>query len=130
MVLSKEHTGTSFLDTKDDDIFKAQPLEKEPKEKVKVQDDKVQNIGQKKAQYDKNIWYVVSSKWIYDNQYRIVANSNGFYLNISTRKEFVKIKDLKPGEFSQVIFGSENRIMMAGEQSFMLCRIRTITSVL
>ena len=100
MVLSKEHTGTSFLDTKDDDIFKAQPLEKEPKEKVKVQEDKVQNIGQKKAQYDKNIWYVVSSKWIYDNQYRIVANSNGFYLNISTRKEFVKIKDLKPGEFA------------------------------
>lgn len=102
MVLSKENTSTSIMDTKDDDIFKAQPLERVPelKDKGQGQSPKVQNVTKKKVAYENNIWYVISSKWVYDNKYRIVANSNGFYLNIGQRKEFVKIKELKPGEFA------------------------------
>lgn len=96
MVLSKNNV--SILDTKDDDLFKAKPLEN--KEESLSEESSLDSYKAEvsKVDYINNLWYQLSSKWIFDGHYRIVANSNGFYLNIGIRNQFVKIRGRQTGE--------------------------------
>ena len=105
MVLSNENTNISFLDLKDDDIFKETPLPSE--EEISDEDDseELNETEEIKLQeepnddmiiYENNVIIKIYSKWV-DN-IRIVANENGFYVNKVSRSQYAKIKRMLPGQ--------------------------------
>lgn len=105
MVLSNENTNISFLDLKDDDIFKETPLPSE--EEISDEDDseELNETEETKLQeepnddmiiYENNVIIKIYSKWV-DN-IRIVANENSFYVNKVSRSQYAKIKRMLPGQ--------------------------------
>lgn len=105
MVLSNNNTNISFLDLKDDDIFKETPLPTE--EEISLEDDfeELNETEEKKLQeeqnndiiiYENNVTSKIYSKWV-DN-IRIVANENGFYMNKVSSSQYAKIKRMLPGQ--------------------------------
>ena len=107
MVLSNENTNISFLDLKDDDIFKEPPLPSE--EEISLEDDseELNETEETKLQeepnddmiiYENNVIIKIYSKWV-DN-IRIVANENGFYVSKISRSQYARIKRMLPGQHS------------------------------
>lgn len=105
MVLSNNNTNVSFLDLKDDDIFKETPLPCE--EEISLDDDfeDLNETEEKKLEeeqnndiiiYENNVTSKIYSKWV-DN-IRIVANDNGFYVNRVSSSQYAKIKRMLPGQ--------------------------------
>ena len=105
MVLSTNNTNVSFLDLKDDDIFKETPLPCE--EEISLDDDfeDLNETEEKKLEeeqnndiiiYENNVTSKIYSKWV-DN-IRIVANDNGFYVNRVSSSQYAKIKRMLPGQ--------------------------------
>jgi hypothetical protein len=105
MVLSNNNTNVSFLDLKDDDIFKETPLPCE--EEISLDDDfeDLNETEEKKLEeeqnndiiiYENNVTSKIYSKWV-DN-IRIVANDNGFYVNRVSGSQYAKIKRMLPGQ--------------------------------
>ena len=103
MVLSNNNTNVSFLDLKDDDIFKETPLPCE--EEISLDDDfeDLNETEEKKLEeeqnndiiiYENNVTSKIYSKWV-DN-IRIVANDNGFYVNRVSSSQYAKIKRMLP----------------------------------
>ena len=105
MVLSSDNTNTSFLDLKDDDIFKETPLPNE--EEIFLEDNfeelnKTEEINLQEEPnddiiiYENNVIIKIYSKWV-DNV-RIVANDKGFYVNKVSSSRFAKIKKMLHGQ--------------------------------
>lgn len=105
MVLSNNNTNVSFLDLKDDDIFKETPLPCE--EEISLDDDfeDLNETDEKKLEeeqnndiiiYENNVTSKIYSKWV-DN-IRIVANDNGFYVNRVSSSQYAKINRMRPGQ--------------------------------
>ena len=105
MVLSNNNTNVSFLNLKDDDIFKETPLPCE--EEISLDDDfeDLNETEEKKLEeeqnndiiiYENNVTLKIYSKWV-DN-IRIVANDNGFYVNRVSSSQYAKIKRMLPGQ--------------------------------
>lgn len=105
MVLSNNNTNVSFLDLKDDDIFKETPLPCE--EEISLDDDfeELNETEEKKLEeeqnndiiiYENNVTSKIYSKWV-DN-IRIVANDNGFYVNRVSSSQYAKIKRMLQGQ--------------------------------
>lgn len=114
-VISSTNVGISFYNSKDDDIFKAKPLPKEefkptvyPKleqntqivtstKQAKPNDEKANVfLGSKAKQvvYERNVLYLISSKWIMNDKCRVVCNRRGFYINIAKGERFVHLRPL------------------------------------
>lgn len=114
-VISSKNVGISFYDTKDDDVFKAKPLPKEEfkpvtqvnmeqkthvssiAKEVKPNVVKVnESLAQKTKQvvYERNVLYLISSKWIMNDKCRVVCNRRGFYVNIAKGERFVHLRPL------------------------------------
>ena len=105
MVLLSDNTNTSFLDLKDDDIFKETPLPNE--EEIFLEDNfkELNNTEEINLQeepnddiiiYENNVIIKIYSKWV-DNV-RIVANDKGFYVNKVSSSRFAKIKKMLHGQ--------------------------------
>jgi hypothetical protein len=105
IVLSSDNTNISFLDLKDDDIFKETPLPNE--EDVSLEDNfeelnKAEEINRQEGPnfdiiiYENNVKIKIYSKWV-DNV-RVVANDKGFYVNKVSSSQFAKIKKMLPGQ--------------------------------
>lgn len=126
IVLSSTNTNISFFDTKDNDIFKAKPVEKEEfkptvrpskqrtlfddvpeyEVKPKVQSSTTKPISQSKpnstsvptkAVYEDNIRFEITSKWFFNEKCRVVANSKGYYVNIYRGRKYIFVRNLTPG---------------------------------
>lgn len=117
-VMSSANTGTSYFDTKDDNIFIAQPLPKQKKIEKPIEPviiPKVEPVTKPvtpiqrpvskptiqpsvqvltNAVYRQNVNYLISSKWIFNDSCRVVCNSHGFFVNIARTGMFVKITGL------------------------------------
>lgn len=120
-VLSKDVLSVSFFNTKDDELFKATPLENE-QEEVKHNEDispKTNIVTPKASQYIKspsaeqvqpnlnkkeeeqpkystNIVSRINSKWV--DEIKVVANEWGFYLHKAGSENFARLKKLNIGE--------------------------------
>ena len=105
MVLSSDNTNISFLDLKDDDIFKETPLPNE--EEILLEDNfeelnKTEEINPQEEPnddiiiYENNVIIKIYSKWV-DNV-RIVANDKGFYVNKVSSSRFAEIKKMLHGQ--------------------------------
>lgn len=114
-VISSKNVGISFYDTKDNDVFKAKPLPKEefkstiqsksennalPITNTKPTKSNVEKTGvlpvqnPKQVVYEKNVLYLIASKWIMTDMCRIVCSRRGFYINIARGERFVHIRPL------------------------------------
>ena len=105
MVLSNNNTNVSFLDLKDDDIFKETPLPCEEDISLDEDFEDLNETEEKKLEeeqnndiiiYENNVTSKIYSKWV-DN-IRIVANDNGFYVNRVSSSQYAKIKRMLPGQ--------------------------------
>lgn len=105
MVLSNNNTNVSFLDLKDDDIFKETPLPCEEEISLENNLEELNETEEKsipKEQnndiiiYENNVTSKIYSKWV--NDIRIVANDNGFYVNKMSNSQYAKIKRMLPGQ--------------------------------
>lgn len=108
MVLSSQNTSVSFMDNKHDDIFKTKPLPAEnfkpqkiedtetKKEEPSVVENKERNVTSTFAINESQFSYRIASKTL-DNNVRVVANSNGFYLSLGTN-HYQLIKPFASGE--------------------------------
>ena len=47
--------------------------------------------------YDINVSYKFSSKWVFNDLCRVVCNERGFYVNISTTKKFILVREIVKG---------------------------------
>ena len=127
IALSSSNTGSSFIDSKDDELFKAKPVPKEefkPKTKPvqkSLFDDlpeyerpveqhrpapKPQVSSPQKTQatpklksvvYEDNIDYKLSSKWVFNDKCRVVLNYRGTFLNVQRGRKFVNVRNPMPG---------------------------------
>lgn len=126
IVFSSNNTGLSFFDSKDNDLFKAKPVEKKefkPSHKPRVQKDLFDDVPEYMAQdnnrhqitrtpqisqqkkvtstssnsdCETNIRISISSKYVYNGKLRVVCNQRGFFLNNKNR--FMHIKPLTAGQ--------------------------------
>jgi len=105
MVLSNNNTNVSFLELKDDDIFKETPLPCEEDISLDEDFEYLNETEEKKLEeeqnndiiiYENNVTSKIYSKWV-DN-IRIVANDNGFYVNRVSSSQYAKIKRMLPGQ--------------------------------
>lgn len=105
MVLSNNNTNISFIDLKDDDIFKETPLPTE--EEISLEDDSEESNESETPEpqpeqnndaviFEHNISTKIFSKWV--DSIRIVANENGFYVNKVSSSQYARIKRMLPGE--------------------------------
>ena len=121
-IVLSNNQSVSFIETQNDELFKATPLPKEepltiaidqtstPKsihriKETKSLEEEKQNIENESLlqaeeedftiSYEKNLAYRISSKWF--NGKRVVANAKGYYLNLIASTQFAKIKNLKVG---------------------------------
>jgi hypothetical protein len=103
MVLSNNNTNISFLDLKNDDIFKETPLPCE--EDVSMEDDteelnETADIEQREKHnndivvFENNVQVKIFSKWV--GNIRIIANNNGFYVTKATSLQYARIKRMMP----------------------------------
>lgn len=126
MVLSSTNTNVSFIHSKDEDVFKAKPVEKEEfkptakpikqrtlfddvpeyEVKPKVKSSTTKPISQSKpnstsvptkAVYEDNIRFEITSKWFFNDKCKVVANSKGYYVNIYRGRKYIFVRNLTPG---------------------------------
>jgi len=122
MVLSSSNTNISFFDTRDNDVFKAKPIEKKefkPSARPTITQGRLfddtpssrsnntpvhrPQSGQQTsalpstAVYETGIRSDISSKSFFNDKCRIVANAKGFYVNIIRTQKFVLVKSNKEG---------------------------------
>ena len=116
IVLSSNNNAVSFLDTKDDELFKEKALAKEeeivieqPKEPIKSNPQQLnlfnndsrgkerKHLIQNDVVYEGNVISRLSSKWLEGN-IRVIANDWGFYINSATSSQCARIKRFIPGE--------------------------------
>ena len=116
-IVLSNNNAVSFLDTKDDELFKETPLSKEeinkPELPKKTTEDKPQQTSlfnsnswkqetkpiQKDGEviYERNVTVRLSSKWLEGN-IRVVANDWGFYIGNATSTQYARIRRYIPGE--------------------------------
>lgn len=111
-VLSKYNSSVSFFDKKDDELFKEKPLSKDfdiyqsysekdeqtPIPRTKSSEIVSATVNEEIISYENNVAFSISSKPFYNHRYRIVANSNGFYLNKVGTSSFARFKVPQKGE--------------------------------
>ena len=116
IVLSSNNNAVSFLDTKDDELFKEKALAieeeiviEQPKEPIKSSPQQLnlfnndsrgterKHLIQNDVVYEGNVISRLSSKWLEGN-IRVIANDWGFYINSATSSQCARIKRFIPGE--------------------------------
>lgn len=116
-IVLSNNNAVSFLDTKDDVLFKETPLPKEeinkPELPKKTIEDKPQQTSlfnssswkqetkpiQKDGEviYERNVTVRLSSKWLEGN-IRVVANDWGFYIGNATSTQYARMRRYIPSE--------------------------------
>lgn len=120
MVLSDSNTEVSFFETKDDDVFTAQPLPKEEgitkfkpitslaptnnepsstsnnTQQLSIKDSTF-TPKSKTFKYETSVSSVINSKLFIENTYRVVCNSRGYYINIIISHKYVFLKKFESG---------------------------------
>lgn len=93
MVLSSDNKSMSFLDQKNDDVFKAKPLPAENFKPLAAESVETETVTEQDKVVEKKeesfvlnsvpvkFRYKIASK-VLDNGVRVVANANGFYLSL------------------------------------------------
>ena len=113
MVLSSENNSVSFLDQKNDDVFKAIPLPAENFKPLAAEPEEIETATKQKKVAEKEeesftlqpepveFKYKIASK-VLENEVRVVANAKGFYLSL--RKNHYEL--IKPFASGQIPSGS------------------------
>lgn len=108
IIFSSQNTNVSFIDNKDDDIFKAKPLPAENFKPQKIElsqtetdespiaETEIQNNTSSAIVHEPQFCYRIASKTL-DNNIRVVANLQGFHLSLG-KNNYALIKPFKPGE--------------------------------
>lgn len=158
-VLSSNNTSISYFDTKDDETFTAKPLPKEEEikkpssvqrslfddvpEYLQSQTSKATSRPEPKPTatvtpkttvsttptYESNVSISISSKWFFNDKYRVVCNRKGFYLNISRGQRFIYLRSLMdeamatgsiwikrptPSEWTPIVHSTSGRELYVG----------------